>query len=310
MSDESKEEKPKLNVDVSGMLADLFAASDRQAQQEMEARRNQTLPDIIVPSHLQEFIATIPESDRTEAIKRASNKREQFLTTLWEKERKKLTPGFVETHQLTSDLHGWEQYLRVGFEKEDTRRKRFGFEDWSKKYLSQMLYDVVDDEYAVEQGLHHSTKIKASFFDYYFADAGLHPEIWRSSPESIDHNSLLVHSLGETTLEKVIASGVLGLRGRSAVAFCQDRVVYDSGYIVAFQANELVTAGYPLLRINEDSRDAEILKEWRSPMPVDIHLARLVTPTSVIPDRWNASRISIATSFFGEEYLRQIPRLK
>lgn len=103
---------------------------------------------------------------------------------------------------------------------------------------------------------------------------------------------------------------MIGRGGRAEVAMCQDRVVYDRGYIVSFQANELKAAGYPLIQVNEDPRDAKILKEWRSPIPVDIRLARVIAPTTEIPDRGKASKAQIATSYFGEEYLKKIPRIK
>lgn len=255
---------------------------------------------------IMEFIKHIPESNRKLAIQRASEKREQFLENLWREERQKLPPDLVAKHNLSEGLDGWKRYLKLGHKRENDFRKRFGFEDWSVKYQAQMLNTLEGDAYRVE---HESEpRFKGSFFDHYFGGAGVDPEIWQGEVESIDPKSLLVHSINKEALGKAVTSGVVGRGGRAEVAMCQDRVVYDRGYIVVFQANELKAAGYPLIQINEDPRDAKILKEWRSPIPVDIRLARVIAPTTEISDREKASKAQIATSHFGEDYLRKIPR--
>jgi hypothetical protein len=63
------------------------------------------------------------------------------------------------------------------------------------------------------------------------------------------------------------------------------------------------------LRIMEDSRDATILDEWRSPIPIDVKLARLATSTREIPDRDRASKAQIAGSYFGVDFLKKIKRI-
>lgn len=257
---------------------------------------------------IMEFIKSIFESNRKLAIERGSQKRRQFLENLWREERQKLPPDLVAKHNLSEELDGWKRYLRLSYEKEDDFRKRFGFEDWSVKYQAQMLNALEDDAYQIEHG--SKPRVKGSFLEHYFGGAGVDPEIWQGRVKPINPDSLLVHSIDEKSLGKAVVSGVVGRSGKAEVAMCQDRVIYDRGYIVGFQANELKAAGYPLIQINEDFRDAKILKEWRSPIPIDIRLARIIAPTTEIPDRDKASKAQIATSYFGEEYLRKIPRIK
>lgn len=310
-------EEPKGEVDsnilfppsVSKLLAKLYAKQDMQKALEEEERKKRPLETVIVPSNIQEFINTIPQVDRQTAITEARRRREESLVSLWKKEQSQLSSEMVKANQLNADAEGWKSYLQLAFEKEHELRKRYGFDDWSKKYLAQMLNTLTEDEYRTRQGMEDLIRVKGSFLDYYFSGASVNPEIWHAAPTNLDNNSLFVHSISEGSLKKAISSGVLGREGLAAVAFCQDRIVYDRGYIVVFQANELSSAGYPLICINEDPRDAKILNEWRSVVPVNISLARLITPTTVIPDRWNASRAHIATSYFGEQYLKELPRL-
>lgn len=259
---------------------------------------------------IQKFIETIPASDRAAAIENARKHQETFTLKLLKREMSHLPAQFVQEHNITEDLDGWEKYLRVAFEKESDFRKRDSFEEWSIKYLGEMAYAISYDQYNIDQGMSNFTRVKNSFFEYLFSGVGRTPELWWGAKEELDDDSLLIHSIDKNGLQRAITSGVVGRDGRAAAAFCQDRVVYDRGYIIAFQANELKAAGYPILQIDEDYRDAKILKEWRSVIPVDLNLARLIVPTTVIPDRSNASKAQIATSYFGEEYLRTIPRFK
>ncbi|MCL5431912.1 MAG: hypothetical protein M1484_02295 [Patescibacteria group bacterium] len=260
---------------------------------------------------VEELIKSIPAKDRQSAIQQASARRQELILKVWIEERTKLNSKEINKLGLTQDLAGWEKYLRWCFEQEDKFRKKYGFDDWSRKYLAQMLSDRQEDVHKIERESKYIRFFgKTSFREYYFNGSGVNPEIWMGpAAVEIDSNSLLVHSINSFALSKVAHSGFVGRGGNSMAAMCQDRVVYDRGYIIIWQTNELEAAGYPLMRINEDPRDAKILKEWRSPVPVDVHLARLIVPTSDIPDRENASRAQIATSYFGEEYLRQIPRL-
>lgn len=252
------------------------------------------------------FIETIPNPDRIEAVDRAKQKLDLMLTNVWIEEREKLDQDFVNIHDLTPDLDGWSRYLRQAYDKEDYNA-RHGFEDFSNKYLAQMLILMEEDRYRESWGM--PAQFTESFFDYYQRGGGKSPEIWWSYPKKLDEQSLLVHSIDSESLEKAIKSGTLGRGGVSTAAFCQDRIVYDRGYVVIYQANELLKVGYPMLQINEDIRDSKILKEWRSAVAVDINLARQIVLTSEIPDHEKASRAQIASSFFGEEYLRQIKRI-
>lgn len=296
--------------EVSEMMAQMVEQQDKQRTLEKEQRRKRVLPEIIVPKHIQEFIETIPHPDREQAVENAVRKQDEYLQSVWQKESAKLDPNVVGDNKLGEDLEGWKNYLRLAFDRDGEFRSKHGFIDWSKKYLAQMLSILADDEYQVRLGRPEFTNLKGgSFFDYYLGGAGVDPEIWWSAPSKLGEGSVLVHSMSQEALEKAITTGVIGREGMAAVAFCQDRIVYDRGYIAVFQANELLEVGYPLLQINEDPRDSKILKEWRSAIPVDIHLARLIAPTSVVPDRYNASQAQIATSFFGEDFLRQLPRL-
>ncbi len=255
------------------------------------------------------FRDNIPFQDRKKAIRRAKEKREAFVEKVWQKEKKRLPVELIKKHKITEDLEGWQKYLRLGFEQ-DKYRNRYGFDDWSTKYLAQMLNIYEDEGIRVREEMGQFTKLKdRSFYEYYFGGGGIDPELWWGEKKDIDPDSLLVHSVSPLALSRAIKSGVVGRGGVAEVAMCQDRIVYDRGYIIIFQANELLDAGYPLLQIHEDSRDAEILKEWRSPVPIDINLARLIVPTSEIPDRANASKSQIATSYFGEDYLKGIERL-
>lgn len=121
--------------------------------------------------------------------------------------------------------------------------------------------------------------------------------------------SLLVHTLTPQSLERVAISGSVGVAGMGPCAMSQDRMVYDDGYAIVFQADDLVAAGYPLLQVNEDFRDAKVLREWRTPMAIDVGLARLIVPTADVPGHELGQQAQIASRFFGEEYLRKLPRL-
>jgi len=266
------------------------------------------VPKIPIDKRVENFRQTIPNSNRKEAIQTARQKMETFIGTVWQRERSRLPQELIKEHELTENMQGWNRYLKLGFDR-DEYKNQHGFEDWSAKYLAQMLVTLEDDDKLIQEGMRDLTRVKKSFYEYHFEKGGCNPEIWLGRLGHPDSNSLLIHSISSEGLARAINSGVLGRGGMAEIAMCQDRIVYDRGYVVVFQADELLTAGYPLLQINEDSRDAKILQEWRSPVPIDINLARLIIPTSEIPDRANASKAQIATSYFGEEYLRSVKRL-
>lgn len=261
--------------------------------------------DIVV----EKFIDTIPNKDRGLAIAGAKRSLDNILMTNWREEFSLLPMSFVNNHHLTPTLDGWEKYLKACFSQSNDFQTRFGFEDWSKKYLAQMLNTKGYDKVWLSEFSTPRIKPDQSYMDYFFSGKGNNTEIWGSQSEILDPNSLLVHSIDPENLELAINSGVVGRDGYSALAMCNNRVVYDRGYIIAWQAKDLIKVGYPLLRITEDFRDSEILNEWRSATPVDINLARLIVPTSKIPDRENASRAQIATSYFGVNFLKDIPRI-
>ncbi|MCB9812909.1 MAG: hypothetical protein H6772_00740 [Pseudomonadales bacterium] len=107
----------------------------------------------------------------------------------------------------------------------------------------------------------------------------------------------------------VIRTGTVGRGSFDQVAMSQDRIIYNSGYAIIFQASDLVKAGYSLLPIQEVSRDSHILQEWRSPVAIDINIARLIVPISDIPDHKNATKSQIARSYFGEKFLKNLKRI-
>ncbi|KKU63402.1 MAG: hypothetical protein UX86_C0025G0005 [Candidatus Amesbacteria bacterium GW2011_GWC1_47_15] len=262
---------------------------------------------------IENFRRTIPNPDRRAAIEQASRKREEFLLKVWREERSKLPADLITKHSLEKGLDGWNKYLHLGFEQ-DEYRNRFGFEDWSAKFLAQMLRAVGDDKEILEKygrkWYQEHRHVKNSFYEHYFVkSSGVDPEIWWGRIAQFDPDSMLAHSVSREALKKIIKSGVIGRSAYSTVAMCRDRIVYDSGYVIIFQAKDLQAAGYPLLSIGEDPRDAKILREVRTPMPIDIRLARYIALTSEIPDRHNASKAQIAYSYFGEEYLRDLQRI-
>ena len=144
--------------------------------------------------------------------------------------------------------------------------------------------------------------------EHHFDDRMRDTSLFLGEVKPIEPNSILVHSLDEHTLLNAIRSGVVGRGGAGAVALCKDRIVYDRDNIIAFQVKDLQAAGYTLLSVMEDFRDADILQEWRS-IPLDLSLARTITSISSIPDKSNASKAQIATSFFGVDYLKNIERV-
>jgi len=120
---------------------------------------------------------------------------------------------------------------------------------------------------------------------------------------------LLAHSLTDEALRSAVKSGLLAEEGFAGACFCENRIAFDRGWVVIFQGKDLVEAGYPLIRIDETPKDAALLNEWRS-LAVDINLARLIIPTSSIPDYNRASKNKYyADSIFGEEFLASLPRL-
>lgn len=256
---------------------------------------------------VESLISNIPSRDRALAVKVASERREKFLLDIWLKERGKLKKELIKENALTPNLTGWENYLKMVFEKDHPFRKRGGFEAWSARFTIDMLNNLAQTEREREDFGEKYSKVKGSYFDYYFGphEAG-NAEVWRGILKPIPSDSLLVHALSEYGLVKAVKSGSLGRMGKAQATFSQDRAIYDEGWLVVLQAKDLVGAGYPLIQVNEDFRDAEILREWRT-IPVDINLARLIIPTTVVPDRKGTAQI--ATSYYGEDYLRQIQRI-
>lgn len=260
---------------------------------------------------IEKLVRSIPEKDRSVAIVNASRKRERFLLNVWRGERSQLPKDLIAKYGLTDDMEGWMKYLRFIFDSASEFQKTMGLEEWSVKFTAQMLRTLADDASVLEwSGKKELLKVRKSYLEYHSKNPIFGLDLLYAGYKPIDPNSLLIHSISREALMEVIKSGVVGRNGQADVAMSQDRIIFDRGYIIAFQVNELVAAGYPLLQVNEDLRDYKILREWRSPIPIDIRLARLVVPTLDIQDRDKASRASIADSFFGEDYLRQIPRIK
>lgn len=255
---------------------------------------------------IERVITHIPQADRIQAIAQAKELREKQLLAVWQQEFSQLDRQLAEAHNLTPDMQGWQEYLKMCFEKDDEFHTRFGFDDWSTKFTLDMLNRLSLDKYERMRGSSLS-RIQGSYFDYFFGEHGTRSsEIWWTQKKDMPDDSLLVHALGEESLTLVVKSGVLGSGGEAQATFSQDRVIYDRGWVVIFQAKDLLAAGYSLLPIYEDFRDAHILKEWRTP-PIDIRLARLIVPTSIFPDRKGTS--GIATSYYGEKLLRELPRI-
>ena len=97
-------------------------------------------------SLIEEFIETIPNQNRDEAIAIASKKREEFMARVWERERSKLSDTMVNENNLTTDTEGWNRYLQFVYSQESSYQKgRFGFEEWSVKYVSEMLSALEQD---------------------------------------------------------------------------------------------------------------------------------------------------------------------
>ncbi|GEM_PF-2740064 len=282
-------------------------------QQQISERR-----DNFEVSTFDQFIETIPNPNRIEAITNASRKRVDYIAKIWRREFDKLPQDIITKNNLTDDVESWNRYLRFVYDKENQYQKgRFEFEEWSIKYTYEMLnaleQDVTYQTHEIETGQKKREdllKVPNSFYEYHSKYGTFNGVISRGIYNAIERDSLLAHSISKNNLDKVIKSGVLGAGGLGPCALSQDRIIYDDGYVVVFQAKDLIDAGYPLLQINEDIRDAHVLKEWRTPMPIDINLARLVVSTTQISDRDRvANQAQIAHTFFGEEFLKQIPRI-
>lgn len=263
---------------------------------------------------LEKFISSIPSPDRQRAIEKATTSRLNLLSDVWLEEREKISEEFLEKYKLDLDINGWKKYLRLCYKQDSAKHKKHGFEDWSAKYLLQMLRNVLSVRNEIKDGLNKQSH-KRSFYDRYFypdSDDGLlfYQDVWEDSRVvPINPNSMLAHSIKEEDLLKSMQSGLLGVGGLAPVSFCQDRIVYDRGWVVVFQVKDLVSSGYPLIQVNEEEKDAQILQEWRS-MPIDINLARSIVPTAQISDRNNASKSNIwGTSYFGENYLNLLARI-
>lgn len=267
---------------------------------------------------IEAFIQTIPNPNRAEAIANARLRREVFTARVWKRERSNLSEEIISGNNLTDDAEGWERYLQFVYSKEsEFQRESYQFEEWSVKYIYEMLSKLEQDATNIthKEELNSPAekdllRVPRSSFEAHSRDRIFNGDIAKGIYKPIEPDSLLAHALSEKSLEKVIKSGVVGAGGLSYCTMSQDRVIYDEGYVILFQAKDLVGAGYSLLQINEDGRDAHILKEWRSNMPIDINLARLVVSTADISDRDRvANQSQIAQLYYGEEYLKQIPRI-
>lgn len=257
---------------------------------------------------VEDFMHGLPRQNRDLAIEQADQKRVNFLMGVWTGELKRLPPKIVQKQGLTPDQEGWQKYLRLCFKVgPESFRKQGEFDEWSIKFCLQML-NVLEGETDGEP-VGKGRKKRKSYFEYYTEGRIGLETIWSGSIAPISNDSLLVHSLDESSLVDVINSGLVGRGGRGTVAMCQDRIAYDQGWIIVFQASDLLKAGYPLVAVNEDAADAHILKEWRS-MPLDINLARLVVSMSAVPDRnIIANNPQIARFYCGEDFLRKIERI-
>src|SRR3989338_1262208 len=270
------------------------------------------------PIDIEGFISNIPNLNRTEAIEHAREQRKSFLSKMWEREFSNLSPDTISKNNLSNDIDGWNRYLQFVYSQENEfQKEKFGFEERSVKYVADMVSTLEQDTYYTsqlekrgEQVKRDLLKVPNSYYETHSKDGIFNCVIGNGVYRPIESDSLLVHAISGESLEKAIRSGTVGAGGLGVCAFSQDRIIYDNGYIIVYQAKDLIEVGYQLLQINEDPRDAKILKEWRTNTQVNLKLARLISTTVNIPDENGAkNQAQIAHTFFGETFLREIPRI-
>lgn len=286
----------------------------------------------MITSSVEAFASSIPKLNREVAIADAQTSRSDFHLRVWQRELPKLPSELVQEQGWKDDSASWSAYLQYCYQKDEGYRARWRerIPEYGKAFGKALPYD--EDEFEVKylfSGLDlmvvkgniqknggYNPFPDRSLYGDHFRISGNH-EIgpfytgyWEQPKmDPINPTSMLAHALTEENLALAVQTGILAQQGLARICFSQDRIAFNRGWVVIYQAKDLITAGYPLVKFDETPRDADILREWRS-LAVDINLARLVVPSTSIPDYENASKgNNYADSYFGEEFLASLPRI-
>jgi len=269
-------------------------------------------------AEIERFIASIPETERGKVIEKAGEDREALVLSIWKKERELLPAELTENNEFSPDMAGWEKYLHAVYERQFYFiTDRYSFDEWSVKYLYEMCATLENEAFSQAEDIKFGDEpsedpdLKKCYYERTKKHLGVFSgEIADAQTNGIDPESMLVHTVSGETLLKIIANGFVGSGGIANCAMSQDRIIYSDGYAIIFQAKDLIAAGYPIFKISEDDRDAAVLKEWRTPIAIDVHLARKIVPISEVPDNAKIkNQAQIANTFCGEEYLKNMPRI-
>lgn len=184
------------------------------------------------------------------------------------------------------------------------RDKALPPEEFWVKYMAEMARDhALHAFYERETDGLGTSYLNGGFANGFLNGAGKHGQIWNARLHPVEGKSLLTHAFEKEVLPDVMQSGVFGAYGMAGFSLAKDVVVLNRPYVAVFRAGDLSAAGYPLLNVNEDPRDAGLLNEVIVDLPVDISLALGIFPIEDIPGHEKGVSHGIVKETFGQEWI-------
>ena len=270
------------------------------------------------------------EVSRTERIALASEMRQEQIAQAWQRELALLPEEVKEAYGLDEDMASWERYLQARYEeyKDDVKdwdsHKELTLENFKHNYTFLMLdhhATVLRDEIVrrvdamqeKEYESFHEKMSDRSITSAVFVGALITADSYgspREDPERrhLDGNSLITHTISEKSMLLAARDGLVGDTGVGRVCTSQDRITNGGrGKVIVWRVQDILDAGYPLYKVREDFRDADVLREMRS-YALPLALAVKIDSLDNVPDHEKAqgAQIHAPDQFAGVEYLDEL----